>query len=124
MPKPKRMKAYATFSLWTADQSPKHRRLIGLLRKRVAEWSPRLTESVKWGNGVWIGKEWPVLYLFAAEDHLQFGFFGGSELSDPGKRLQGNGKHVRHLKVRKSSDIDEAAFKRWVRQAARIERAG
>jgi hypothetical protein len=124
MPKPKRMKAYETFDLWAADQSPKHRRLISTLRKLVAKTSPRLSEAVKWGNGCWIGKEWPVLFLHAEEDHLQFGFFGGSELTDPGKLLIGSGKHVRHVKVRKTADIDAAALKRWIRQAAKNERDG
>jgi hypothetical protein len=119
----RKMKAYATFELWAADQSPKHRRLIGALRKLVKKASPRLAESVKWGNGCWIGKEYPVLFLHAEKDHLQFGFFAGASLTDPAKLLVGSGQYVRHVKIRVPGDIDESRLARWIRQAARIERS-
>ncbi len=118
------MKAYETFDLWAADQSPKHRRLISALRKLVNKAAPRLTESVKWGNGCWIGAEWPVIYIYAGEEKLQFGFFGGKYLSDPKKRLIGDGKYVRHIKVGAPGDIDTPAFTRWIKQAAKNEREG
>ena len=41
------MKSYATFDLWAADQSPKFKRLILILRKLVKKASPQLTETVK-----------------------------------------------------------------------------
>jgi len=43
----------------------------------------------------------------------------GSTLKDPRGLLEGNGQYVRHVKVRKPSDIDEDAFKAFLRQAAR-----
>lgn len=119
MPK---MKAYATFDLWAADQTLKHRKLIALLRKLVKKTAPRLTETVKWGNGCWVGTEWPVIYLYADCDHLQFGFFGGSGLKDPQGLLQGKGKHVRHTKIYTTKDIDAVAFARLIRQADQAER--
>jgi hypothetical protein len=56
-------------------------------------------------------------------DSVQFGFFAGSSLNDPHGLLHGEGKFVRHIKVRKGSDIDERAFEKLLRQAARKERA-
>ncbi|MBI2711446.1 MAG: DUF1801 domain-containing protein [Bdellovibrio sp.] len=118
------MKSYASFDLWEVDQNPKHRRLIKALRKLVNKTSPSLSESVKWGNGCWIGKEWPVIFIFAGYDILQFGFFGGSALagSDPKKLLKGRGKFVRHIPVQTLGDIDEPAFKRLIRKATQNER--
>ena len=116
------MKKYETFELWMADRPAKHRRLINVLRKLVKKAAPRLTETVKWGNGCWEGGEWPVAFIHAEDDHLQFGFFGGSSLTDPKKLLLGNGKYVRHIKVRVPSDIDEVAFSKLVRLAAKAER--
>jgi len=43
----------------------------------------------------------------------------GSALKDPKKLLEGNGQYVRHVKVRKPADIDEAALKAWLKQAAK-----
>lgn len=117
----RKMKKYETFALWAADQLPKHKRIIGALRKLVKKTAPKLTESVKWGNGCWLGKEWPVIFLHAEPDHLQFGFFGGAGLTDPKGLLNGKGSHVRHIKVRSLGDIDEAAFSRLIRQAVKAE---
>src|SRR6478609_1194473 len=116
------MKKFDTFAQWAADQHAWQKKLITALRKLVKKTSPSLGESVKWGNGVWLGKEWPVAFLHAKDDHLQFGFFAGTELSDPKELLQGSGKHVKHIKVYTLADIDEVAFARLVRQATRLER--
>ena len=116
------MKKYEKFGHWAADQLPNQKRMISSLRKLIKTKAPTLTESVKWGNGVWLGEEWPVAFLHAKDDHRQFGFFGGSGLADPKKFLQGSGKHIKHIKIYKLSDIHEAAFARLIRQAVRHER--
>ena len=111
------MKAYASFDLWFADQTPKHRRLIAALRSFVARVAPQLTEHVKWGNGCWLADGAPVAYCYVDTDHLQFGFFRGAALVDPQGLLQGKGAFVRHTKVRAVDDIDEAAFAALLLQA-------
>ena len=118
------MKSYETFDLWAADQDPNHRKLIRVLRKLVNKTAPTLSESVKWGNGCWVGEEWPVIFIFAGYDLLQFGFFGGSYLSDSDQKqlLKGSGKFVRHIPVQTLRDIDETAFKRLIKKATKNER--
>jgi hypothetical protein len=114
-----RMKNYESFALWAKDQRPNQQKLIRALRKLVKKTAPKLVESVKWGNGVWLGKDWPVIFIHAERDHLQFGFFGGSTLSDPKGLLQGNGKFVKHIKICANSDIDAPALSRLIREAVR-----
>lgn len=114
-----KMKRYASFGEYLADQPRKNQTIIRALRKLVKRVAPELHESVKWGNGCWVNGESPVSYVYSGEDYVQFGFFGGSALEDPKGLLEGQGKFVRHIKVRKSSDIDERAFGALLRQAAR-----
>jgi hypothetical protein len=114
-----KMKAYATFDLYQADQPPKNRTVIRALRSFVRRTVPGLEESVKWGNGCWLLGKAPVAYVYSAPDHVQFGFFRGSALRDPKGLLQGSGQYVRHVKVRKAAEIDEKAFGALLRQAAR-----
>jgi hypothetical protein len=114
-----KMKTYASFDQYLADQAPRNRDVIGSLRTFVKRTAPQLQEAVKWGNGCWILGKAPVAYVYSAPDHVQFGFFRGSALRDPGGLLNGQGKFVRHIKVRKRSDIDEAAFEKLLRQAAK-----
>ena len=113
-----RMKAYASFDDYLAGQSPKNQKVIRALRKFVKRTEPSLSESVKWGNGCWLGKKGPVAYVYADTDHVQFGFFRGSSLKDPKGLLVGKGEYVRHTKVRRPSEIDERAFAALLRQAA------
>jgi hypothetical protein len=116
MPK---MKAYASFDLYLADQPTKNRAVIRALRAFVKKTAPELEESVKWGNGCWVKGKAPVAYVYSDEDHVQFGFFHGASLEDPRRLLEGKGQYVRHTKVRKASDIDAKAFGALLRQAAK-----
>ncbi len=115
----KKMKAYATFDLYLADQSPRNRKLIRALREFVDRVAPKLQESVKWGNGCWVKGKVPVAYVYSAPTYVQLGFFRGSSLEDPHGLLEGKGQYVRHIKVRALEDIDEKAFGTLLRQAAR-----
>ena len=114
-----KMKAYATFDAYLADQPPRNRTVIRSLRKFVRRQAPHLAESVKWGNGCWVKGKSPIAYVYSAVDHVQFGFFGGSALKDTRGLLRGEGKFVRHIRVEKSADIDERAFATLLKQAAR-----
>jgi hypothetical protein len=112
-----KMKAYASFDQYLAGQAPRNQNVIRALRTFVKRVAPQLQESVKWGNGCWVEGKVPVAYVYSAPDHVQFGFFGGSSLKDPSGLLKGEGKFVRHIKVRKRSDIDEKNFGTLLRQA-------
>ena len=114
-----KMKKYTSFDDYLDDQPPKNRSIIRALRRFVKRVESGLEESVKWGNGCWVKGKVPVSYVYSAPDHVQFGFFRGSALKDSRGLLEGNGRYVRHVKVRKPSDIDEDVFKALLRQAAR-----
>jgi hypothetical protein len=114
-----KMKKYASFDEYLDDQPPKNRSIIRALRRFVKRVESGLEESVKWGNGCWVKGKVPISYVYSAPDYVQFGFFRGSALKDPRGLLEGNGQYVRHIKVRKPSDIDEDVFKALLRQAAR-----
>ena len=113
-----KMKAYADFDEYLADQRPKNRAIIRALRSFVKRVEPQLTEAVKWGNGCWIGEDAPVAYVYSDTGYVQFGFFRGSALKDPKGLLEGKGQYVRHIKVRDAVRIDERAFAALLRQAA------
>jgi hypothetical protein len=113
-----KMKTYASFDDYLKDQSPRNQTVIRALRRFVKRVEPKLEESVKWGNGCWIGSSGPVAYVYSATGYVQFGFFHGASLKDPKGLLEGEGKFVRHTKVRKASEIEERAFAALLRQAS------
>jgi hypothetical protein len=113
------MKAYATFDDYAKDQNPDNCKIINALRRFVARVQPKLSESVKWGNGCWLGGDVPVAYVYSAAGYVQFGFFHGAALKDPKGLLEGQGKYVRHAKVFDPSEIDERAFTALLKQATK-----
>jgi hypothetical protein len=113
------MKAYESFSDWKNDQSIRNRRLIAPLVRLLKETAPHLTATVKWGQGCWVDKGTPKIFLHTEEDHLQFGFFRGATLEDPANVLTGKGKYVRHVKVYARKDIQHDILGDLIRQAMR-----
>ena len=118
-----RMKAYASFDDFLADQTRANQAVIRGLRRLLKRTAPGLVEAVKWGNGCWVKGKKPVAFAYSAPDHVQFGFFAGSKLKDPKGLLQGSGAYVRHIKVAAPSDIDAQAFAALIRQAAKTSYA-
>jgi hypothetical protein len=113
-----KMKVYASFDDYQADQTSRNRAVIRALRSFVKRAQPKLDEAVKWGNGCWIGPDGPVAYVYSADEYVQFGFFYGSSLDDPKGLLEGKAKYVRHIKVRNAKDIDTRSFTALLKQAA------
>src|SRR5215475_10110935 len=49
-------------------------------------------------------------YVNVFKDHVNVGFFRGDEIADPHGLLEGNGKFMRHVKLRPEHDVDDAAL--------------
>lgn len=113
-----KMKAYASFEHWKRDQTDQHQRLITQLTKVIEKTAPQFERFVKWGQGCWIQDNRPKVFIHCASDHLQFGFYVGSQLKDPKKLLVGNGAWVRHIKVFTTKDIKIHDFSKLIKQVS------
>ena len=56
-------------------------------------------------------------YVNAFKAHVNVGFFRGSEIADPESLLEGDGKFMRHVKLRPESDIDPTALTKLIETA-------
>src|ERR1044071_923341 len=56
-------------------------------------------------------------YVHAFTDHVNVGFFHGAELADPLGMLEGTGKFMRHVKIRREGDVDSAALDQLIEAA-------
>ena len=68
----------------------------------------------------------PFGYVNVFTAHVNVGFFHGAELPDPSRLLEGNGKFMRHVKLRPGTPVNEAALSRLIEAAyadikARVE---
>ena len=50
-------------------------------------------------------------YVNAFTAHVNVGFFHGAELADPAGLLEGTGKYMRHVKLRRDDDVDARALR-------------
>jgi hypothetical protein len=102
-----------------AQQSPDKRVLLEKLRALVVNGVPAATVSIKWGVPFYAGRNGKSICALAAfKDAAAINFFAPPEvLVDPRKRLEGEGKRNRMLKVASAADIDSASISRWLKAA-------
>ncbi len=87
-----------------------------LVRKGV----PDATVAIKWGVPFYSRGAKDVCALASFRDCVGLNFFAAPEtLTDPKKKLEGNGKKSRMLKVHGAADIDGASILRWLKAAAK-----
>jgi hypothetical protein len=68
----------------------------------------------------------PFGYVNVFTSHVNVGFFHGASLPDPARLLQGDGKFMRHVKLRPGTPTNAAALNRLIEEAyadikARVE---
>ena len=68
----------------------------------------------------------PFGYVNVFTSHVNVGFFQGASLPDPARLLQGNGKFMRHVKLKPGIPVNAAALRRLIDAAyseikARVE---
>ena len=105
----------AGFPGWQAET-------IGAIRQIIREAAPKATESIKWAQPVWEEKG-PMIWLKAYKSYINLGFWRGVELTDPKGLLEGDGSLMRHVKINSLEDLNKPAIKRFVAQAAKLNRA-
>ena len=62
-------------------------------------------------------KNVPFAYVNVFKAHVNVGFFLGAELKDPASLLQGDGKRMRHVKVKPGTPVDAKALGALVQQS-------
>ena len=59
----------------------------------------------------------PFAYVSVFTSHANVGFFYGAELPDPAGLLEGNGKRMRHVKLRPGTPLKKAALTKLVKDS-------
>jgi hypothetical protein len=112
-----KMRSYPSFDAYLEAQAPLQQAIIRKVRALVKRSAPQLVESLKWGNACWVDGKAPIAYVYCAPDHVQFGFMHGSALADPRGLLQGRGRFVRHVKLRRAADVAPRVLAAFLREA-------
>ena len=59
----------------------------------------------------------PFAYVNVFTAHMNVGFFQGAGLPDPAGLLQGEGRFMRHVKLKAGTPVDEASLRRLIEAA-------
>lgn len=98
------------------DQPADKRALLEKLRALVDKGVPGADASIKWGVPFYQLNGKNVCSLAAFKEHVGITFFASpTVLVDPGKKLEGESKGMRMLKVRRGEDIDSTSITRWLK---------
>ena len=101
---------------------PEHiQEITNNLRELVFKSSPDIIEEVKWSKPSY-AQNGLVCYLATAKKHVNLGFYRGSDLSDKEGVLQGTGKQMRHIQVKKVEDIKPDLFISMIQEAIEINK--
>ena len=112
----KRKDLGAPVDRYFAQQPQEKRALLEKLRALVDKAVPGADASIKWGVPFYQLNGKNVCALAAFKEHVGITLFASPAVFvDPGKRLEGESKGMRMLKVRRAEDIDSVSITRWLK---------
>lgn len=103
------------------EELPEHTQdLTKRLRELVFDTSQNLTEQMKWGMPCY-SKTANICYLQTAKNHVNLGFYFGAFLKDKENLLEGTGKKMRHIRIKKQEDILPEKFIALIENAIELD---
>ena len=102
----------AQLEIWQAE-------IVSEVRKIILASVPKAEEAIKWAQPVY-SVNGPFAYIKAFKSSVNFGFWRGVDIDDPGGLLQGSGEKMRHVKLTNLDDVDQGAFTDFVKQAVSL----
>ncbi|MBB1285296.1 DUF1801 domain-containing protein [Flavisolibacter sp. BT320] len=84
------------------------------LRELIYQQVPFVQESFKWSRPVFsINKD--IAYFKTAKSYVTFGFMQAEKIKENLHLLEGTGKDMRHIKIKKVSEIDAELLTGWLK---------
>ena len=102
----------AQLEIWQAE-------IVSKVRIIILASVPKAEEAIKWAQPVY-SVNGPFAYIKAFKSSVNFGFWRGVDIDDPGGLLQGSGEKMRHVKLTNLDDVDQGAFTDFVNQAVSL----
>ena len=94
------------------DAPDEQKEIMKIIRSIIHNNVAGVTEDYKWSRPVF-SKSKDFAYFKITKTHLTLGFMNFEKISDPNSLLEGSGKEMRHIKLKKPSDIDHNQLADW-----------
>lgn len=118
---PQPRQAARTVDEYVGQHKGWQREVLMRLREIIRAAGPDLVEEIKWSQPVY-ELDGPVCYVKAFSDHINFGFWRGTELRDNDGLLVGDGIKMRHVTIRNVNDVKRDVFDAFVKHAVKLNR--
>ncbi len=102
---------------WFANRPDAQREQLVELRRLVMSLGEGVVEEFKWARPCYSNKTGPFCYLHSTKHHATLGFEQGASLADPDLLLEGEGKNMRHLKLKPGANVNTEPLMSLLRQA-------
>lgn len=99
---------------------PDQREIIQQLRKIVKKNMPEAHEMVYHRALGYSFSSSPfdrIIYIALATNHITFGFFFGGHFPDPNHLLEGEGKRMRHVKIKSMDEANNPVLEDLIKEA-------
>ena len=105
--------------IWFDDQADDLRRIARTWFEQMRGCGEDVRELMHDGCPVACVQDAAFGYINAFRAHVNVGFYQGALLEDPARLLQGDGKHMRHVKLRPGQEPDVEALNELIAAAYR-----
>lgn len=98
------------------SQAPKDQReIMERLRETIHKEVPSVIENFKWSRPVF-STDTDFAYFKTTKSYLTFGIFKFEKIKDNAHLLEGTGKDMRHIKIKKLEDLKPQIIQKWIHQ--------
>jgi len=96
--------------------------IAGRLVTEIRQRAPDANEGMHDGMAVFAIQNAPFAYVAVHQAHVSLGLFDGVDLPDPARVIEGEGKRMRHVKLKPGKEPDEAAISALIEAAIALKR--
>lgn len=102
-------------SEYIADTNEEQNVILEAIRLLIHQNVENVTEEIKWRMPVF-SKEKNFAYIRTAKKHITLGFYNTDKIIDPDNLLEGDGKTLKHIKIRTLEEINHKIISEWLKQ--------
>jgi hypothetical protein len=101
------------------ENAPEQQQLLmQKIRELIYQEVPEVVENFKWSRPVFSTAS-DFAYFKTAKAYLTFGIFKFEKITEHAELLEGTGKDMRHLKIKKLEDLNPEIIKKWLHQVTK-----
>ena len=100
---------------------PEFQPIVAMIRELMKDCAPNAKEVISYGIPAYKVKR-ILAVISPTKKDITFSFSRGVEFEDKYDLLQGVGKISRHVKIKKLSDVNEAALRDYILQALEVDK--